>query len=242
MITKAEIKEIRSLQEKKTRREKKKFVIEGEKIVRESIEWKSDCIEVIYHIASYSVPTHLKINCVIITEKELESISSLKTPNKVLAVCTIQIQNPIESTFCIALDDIQDPGNLGTIIRLADWFGIKQILCSETTVDCYNPKVIQATMGGVFRTNICYLDLVSYLSNTSKPILGGLLIGENAFTFEYPKEGIILLGNEGSGISEELKKVITHSITIPKFGDAESLNVASAASIMLGSLFQYHSK
>lgn len=240
MITKAEVKYIKSLQNKKERAFSQKFVIEGEKIVNEALIYGSEVLEHIYATSNYigqiEIPT--SINATIITPHELEKISTLTTPNKAIAICKQQISIKRKSNLILALDHVQDPGNLGTIIRLADWFGIYEIICSENTVDCYNPKVIQSTMGAIFRVNVSYQNLVSYLEKTTLPIYGALLNGENVFTTEFNEKGIILLGNEGNGISEILKQFITNRITIPKYGEAESLNVAMAASIIVGAYFQ----
>jgi len=240
MITKAEVKYIKSLQNKKERAFSQKFVIEGEKIVNEALIYGSEVLEHIYATSNYieqiEIPT--SINATIITPHELEKISTLTSPNKAIAICNQQISIKRKSNLILALDHVQDPGNLGTIIRLADWFGISEIICSENTVDCYNPKVIQSTMGAIFRVNVSYQNLVDYLEKTTLPIYGALLNGENVFTTEFNEKGIILLGNEGNGISEILKQFITNRITIPKYGEAESLNVAMAASIIVGSYFQ----
>ena len=240
MITKAEVKYIKSLQNKKERAFSQKFVIEGEKIVNEALIYGSEVLEHIYATSNYieqiEIPT--SINATIITPHELEKISTLTTPNKAIAICKQQISIKRKSNLILALDHVQDPGNLGTIIRLADWFGISEIICSENTVDCYNPKVIQSTMGAIFRVNVSYQNLIDYLEKTTLPIYGALLNGENVFTTEFNEKGIILLGNEGNGISEILKQFITNRITIPKYGEAESLNVAMAASIIVGSYFQ----
>lgn len=240
MITKADIKYIKSLQNKKERSLSKKFIIEGEKIVNEALIYGSEVLEHIYATSNYieqiDVPTSISLT--IITPQELEKISTLTTPNKAIGICKQQITIKRKSNLILALDHIQDPGNLGTIIRLADWFGISEIICSENTVDCYNPKVIQSTMGAIFRVNVSYQNLVDYLEKTSLPIYGALLNGENVFTTQFNEKGIILLGNEGNGISEILKQFITNKITIPKYGEAESLNVAMAASIIVGAYFQ----
>lgn len=240
MITKADIKYIKSLQNKKERVFSKKFIIEGEKIVNEALIYSPTIIHHLYATSNFieqtSIPDFVSVTQ--ITIQELDQISTLTTPNKAVAICNQQQSEQLNSNLLLALDHIQDPGNLGTIIRLADWFGISEIICSENTVDCYNPKVIQSTMGAIFRVNVSYQNLVDYLEKTSLPIYGALLNGENVFTTQFNEKGIILLGNEGNGISEILKQFITNKITIPKFGEAESLNVAMAASIIVGSYFQ----
>lgn len=238
MISKNRIRFIKSLQQKKQRIENQLFVIEGEKMVNEAIQWIPSQIEVIYHTTEYSLHEDNDILSEVITPQELNEISTLTTPNKVLAICKqLPIKNK-HSDLIIALDGVQDPGNMGTILRLADWFGISHIICSLDTVECYNPKVLQATMGAIFRVKVEYTDLNEYLINTKLPVYGALLEGENLFKSTLQHKGIILLGNEGSGIKDVNKKYITQPITIPRFGNAESLNVATAGAIILGSFFQ----
>ena len=240
MISKNRIRFIKSLQQKKQRIENSLFVIEGEKMVNEAIEWVPQHIDSIYHTSEYKNETKNDFNFSFneITSQELKEISSLTTPNKVIAICRKLPTLDIKSNYLIALDGIQDPGNMGTIIRLADWFGISHIICSKETVDCYNPKVLQATMGAIYRVNIMYTDLVSFFQNNTLPVYGALLEGENLFNHELKKNGIIVLGNEGNGISETIKNHIDIPITIPKYGNAESLNVATAGAIILGTFFQ----
>ena len=136
----------------------------------------------------------------------------------------------------IALDGINDPGNLGTIIRLCDWFGVRQILCSKDSVDCYNPKVVQATMGSLARVSVFYVELKSILTSTKLPVYGAIMNGKNVHETALEQEGILVLGNEANGLSKEVEEVVTHKITIPRFGaiqQTESLNVATAAAILL---------
>ena len=163
----------------------------------------------------------------------MKQISALKTPGKLLAVVRIPVPKASNSDLIIALDGIQDPGNLGTIIRTADWFGISSIVCSKDTVDCFNQKVVQATMGSLFRMSIQYVDLDSYLAETSIPIYGALLDGKDMYSSPMEKQGILLIGNEGKGISNVIKAHVTHPILIPKYGEAESLNAAMATGIIL---------
>ncbi|MBB6369845.1 TrmH family RNA methyltransferase [Chryseobacterium shigense] len=176
-----------------------------------------------------------------ITENELKKISFLKTPKDSVAVCYLpEEKNTEDKDIQLVLDGIQDPGNLGTIIRLADWFGIEQIICSEDTVDVYNPKVIQATMGSFTRVNIIYTNLVKYLSETENINIGTDMDGENIYSFERPGKLNLILGNEGNGMRPETEKLLQKCITIPRFGKSqstESLNVSMAAGIILGQLF-----
>jgi len=180
------------------------------------------------------VPLPLKS---LISESELKKISALSTPNNCLAVFKIPASMPIlDKGLILALDDIRDPGNLGTILRLCDWFGISQVVCSEQTVDLYNPKVVQATMGSISRVNVRYVNLKSFLQNSSLPIFGTFMDGSNVYMEILPKEAIIIMGNEANGISPEVENTIKNRLTIPRFGDlqlTESLNVASATAIIL---------
>lgn len=239
MISKNRIRFIKSLEQKKIRQEEGLFVIEGEKMVLEAIEWIPNYIITIYCTnESESIKTTRNIQIEEVSSNELKSISSLKTPNKAIAICKNLPPTSIISPYTIALDGIQDPGNLGTILRMADWFGISHVICSFDTVDCYNPKVLQATMGAIFRVSVSYVELNDFFNKNTKPVYGALLEGENLFNTNFKSEGIILLGNEGNGIRQINKKHINFPITIPKFGEAESLNVATAGAIILGSLFR----
>lgn len=239
MISKNRIRFIHALSQKKQRIENNRFIIEGEKMVQEAMLWIPSQIETIYATTEFENTTQ-NSNVVIeeITDKELKEISSLTTPNKALAICKIPEIKPIISSLIICLDGIQDPGNMGTILRLADWFGIQDVVCSKNTVDCFNPKVLQATMGAIFRVNVHYVDLNDFLTKTELPIYGALLEGENIFENHYERKGIIVLGNEGNGISEDIKKHVQKAITIPRFGEAESLNVATAGAIILGAFYR----
>lgn len=176
-----------------------------------------------------------------ISENELKKISFLKTPKDSVAVCYLAAEERMEDkNIQLVLDGIQDPGNLGTIIRLADWFGIEQIICSEDTVDFYNPKVIQASMGSFTRVNIIYTDLVEYLSETDNVNIGTDMDGESIYSFERPEKINLILGNEGNGMRPETEALLQQRITIPRFGSSqstESLNVSMAAGIILGQLF-----
>lgn len=238
MISKNELKYIQSLCHKKFRDEHKCFIAEGPKLVNELID-EGMTFEKIYALSEY-VPSKL-INVPIqeISEIELKKMSNLNTPNLVFAI----VKQPVHSSvfnyhnqLTIALDGIQDPGNLGTIIRLADWFGIKQILMSEDTVECYNPKVVQSTMGSIARIAFKYTKLDKELELASVPVYGAVLNGRNVFEMERLSEGIILIGNEGKGISSDLLQKIHQPITIPKKGKAESLNAAMAAGIIISHL------
>ena len=243
MISKNQIKYIRQLELKKFRKRENCFVAEGPKVVSDLLrkyqpkaifatcEW---CPKDAY---DSSVLT-------LITNEELHRISFLQNPQQVLALFPIPSNlspltshlSPLNSHLCLALDGIQDPGNLGTIIRIADWFGIDTIYCSEDTADAYNPKVVQATMGSLAHVHIIYTDLLQLFETLppSYPIYGTLLDGEDIYRQPLSQEGIIVMGNEGNGISEAVRQKITHRLLIPNFhqGDsAESLNVAIATAI-----------
>jgi TrmH family RNA methyltransferase len=232
-LSKEQIKQVLALHKKKFRDENRLFIIEGEKIIKEAAQHMPDCIKVIYTTSPDNF-TNSQFKVVKITSNDLKKISSLKHPQGDLAICHYsESESTIDSKFKIALDKIQDPGNMGTIIRLAAWFGVEEIIASPDTVDCYNPKVVQATMGAIFNVRIIYQELKPFLEQTKLPIYGALLEGENIYQSQLQKEGVLLMGNEGNGISDELIPLISHPITIPKFGVGESLNVAMATGILL---------
>lgn len=196
--------------------------------------------QVLYYVSTSDFNFNNKENIVWYhcDEETLKRCSSLKTPNKVIAVVKKMTFPEKKHRFIIALDSVQDPGNMGTIMRLADWFGVDKIVCSQTTVDHYNPKVIQASMGAFLRVQVEYTDLKNYLAETGLPVFGALLEGENIYKKLLNPEGILLMGNEGNGISEEIKPLITHPVSIPRRGKAESLNVSVATGILLSEFFR----
>lgn len=233
-LSKNKIKWIRSLQLKKFRDELGLFIVEGEKMVIEAIELCPERIESIYFIeGTINIPKGFQHTAV--SEKELDQISSLKTPNKALAVIRKHTQAllSVPPGLILALDGVQDPGNMGTILRIADWFGIENVICSENTVDCFNPKVVQSTMGAIFRVNTEYCNLSKWLRQVNKPVYGALLEGEDVYNSSLKDDAVLLMGNEGKGISDELISLISHPIMIPRFGKAESLNVSIAAGILV---------
>ncbi len=241
MLSKNRIKLIKSLHFKKFRDESNLFLVEGEKMSLELIRLKPECIEQIYGTNEFIEENKIIEKFEKITEKELSQISTLKTPNKVLIVCKKwDLKENINSRneFYLALDEIQDPGNLGTIIRLADWFGVKNIVCSKNTADCFNPKVVQATMGSIFRINLMYQDLSKFIESKNLPVYGAFLDGESIYQKARAPKGILILGNEGNGISKEIENLVSDKITIPKFGEAESLNVSVATGILLSEFFR----
>jgi len=234
MLTKSQIKLITSLDQKKFRNQHQLFVVEGKKGI---VEFLNSTFE-LHHL--FATESTFKVNdekFTLITETELKKISKLKTPNTALALFKIPNTKPVdESKLILALDDVRDPGNLGTIIRLCDWFGIKDLVCSNATVDCYNSKVVQATMGSLTRVNVSYLDLDVFLKAHKNDIFGAFMDGENVYKQTLPDNGVIVLGNEANGISATIEKLVNTKISIPRFGTlqaTESLNVATATAILL---------
>ena len=233
LVSKSQTKLITSLQQKKYRDQTGLFVAEGPKLIaellNEGLKLNSLFTTAVSKITSEN---HFQI-----TENELKKMSFLTTANTSLAVFEIpKLKELQDSGLIVALDSVRDPGNLGTIIRLCDWFGVNQLLCSKDTVDCFNPKVVQATMGSLARVQIHYLSLSEYFEKTELPIYGGFMDGKIVYAEELPEDGIIVMGNEANGISEEIIQKITHKITIPRFGatqKTESLNVATATAILL---------
>lgn len=235
MVSKNQIKLITGLVQKKNRIEHQLFIAEGIKVIQELFLSDFELVH-LYTVSNLNVGFP-KEKIVQITENELKRISVLTTPNECLALFKIpSIKKFDDRGLVVALDDIRDPGNLGTIIRLCDWFGIKQLICSETTVDVYNPKVVQATMGSLTRVIVIYADLVEVLKKTKLPVYGTFMEGGNLYTESKTKDGIIVMGNESNGISNKVEQLIQRKITIPRFGTlqkTESLNVATATAITL---------
>ncbi len=243
MISKSQISFIKSLHQKKIRKEQGLFIVEGLKSIQEFInsEYLVDSVYCTENLMLKLDNLSRKIKPVIISESELSRISTLSTPQAILAVVQIPKHTEInikklDRSFFLALDGVQDPGNLGTIIRTADWFGLNTILCSMDTAEVYNPKVVQASMGSLSRVNIIYTDLGVLFSQINIPVYGALLDGKSIYETDFGQAGIVLLGNEGNGISKELVEKINYPITIPRFGKAESLNVAISASIFCSEL------
>lgn len=235
MLSKSQIKLITSLAQKKGRTKNGLFFVEGIKGISEILQshFKLNSLFTTRDIFnSEESKTH------IISEEELKKISNLKTPQTAIALFEIpKKEKVIFQGLVLALDGIRDPGNLGTIIRLCDWFGVDQLLCSQDTVDCYNPKVVQATMGSITRISIHYLDLEQeVLKHTDFQICGAFLEGENVYKTNLPQNAVILLGNEANGISEKMEKLVSRKLNIPQFSkgqETESLNVATATAIFL---------
>ncbi len=239
MVSKSQISFIKSLHQKKYRKENGIFIIEGIKSIQEFIlsNYQIHSIYYLeqYHAALTALPTNIKLFEV--NNAELDKISTLQTPQGILALVHIPkaaVLKPeaLKNTFTLVLDGVQDPGNMGTIIRTADWFGFKQIICSADCVEVYNPKTVQATMGSLSRTNIFYEELPQVLKDIQIPIFGAVLDGKSLYKTDWGKEGLVILGNEGQGISAPVMKLITNRVTIPRIGGAESLNVAISAAIL----------
>ena len=233
MLSKSQIKLITSLKLKKYRQQYGFFVVEGVKTIKELLQ-SNLVLHALYTTETFNIDAKDEV---LISETDLKRISFLTTPNKALAIFKIPQPKPIEvNGLIVALDAVRDPGNLGTIIRICDWFGIKELICSNETVDCFNPKVVQATMGSLTRVNITYVDLIQFLKTTELPVYGAFMEGENVYNSQLPENGILVMGNEANGVSKEVEAIITDKISIPRFGalqETESLNVATATAILL---------
>ncbi len=235
MVSKSQIKLITSLQQKKYRKQEHLFFVEGVKGVQELLDSNFELHELFTTKSDFLAIEKSKVYT--ITDSDLKKISALATPNSCLAVFKIPKAVSFEQKgLILALDNVRDPGNLGTIIRLCDWFGIKTLFCSEESVDVYNPKVVQATMGSISRVNVVYGNLDQFLSKTKLPIYGTFMDGKNIYNETLSTEGIIVMGNEANGISKTIENLVSQRIAIPQFGDlqtTESLNVATATAIIL---------
>ena len=237
MLSKAQIKLINSLKQKKYRLQHGLFVVEGIKAIQELLKSHFQ-LQVLYTTVSFNIDANVINNKeILISETDLKRISFLTTPNTALAIFRIPVAKPIKPNgLIVALDDVRDPGNLGTIIRLCDWFGVTDLVCSVGTVDCYNPKVIQATMGSITRVNINYTDLETFLSAENLPVYGAFMDGDNVYKSDLSASGVLVMGNEANGISQSIEALVTHKVAIPRFGklqETESLNVATATAILL---------
>lgn len=239
MISKAKIRYINSLSQKKFRNKDSVFVAEGPKVVGDLLAKYSP--KILVHTEEWMCPFSIE-DCedYIVSNEELRKISFLQHPQEILAVF-YQSNNEnsisVEDDLVLALDGVQDPGNMGTIIRIADWFGITQIICSYDTVDVYNPKVVQATMGSIAHVNIKYVDLLSFLKQIPNqiPVYGTFLDGEDIYQKDLQRNGVIIMGNEGNGIKPSIATLINERLLIPNFNkeqkNADSLNVAIATAI-----------
>ncbi len=239
MLTQADIKLINSLKMNKIRNKMGLFLVEGPKMVNELINYPDFEIELIagskkWLDSQISLPNFSPKE---ISEKALQKLSNFSTANEVLVIVKMPKYDAFatrKDSLYLVLDGIQDPGNMGTIIRTAEWFGIHEIICSHDTVDCFNPKVVQATMGSLFRVKCRYEELPSFLEKQKIPIYGTLLNGKNIYQEQLSQSGFIVIGNESKGVSEELQKLITHPLFIPSYADskAESLNASIATAIV----------
>ena len=239
MISKNEVKYIRSLGQQKGRDESGTFLAEGTKLVRDLIMACPENVQKVYAVDVF-LRTQEDILKGIATEQidedTLHQISMLSSPNQVLAVIRKYVTNisDVPATgWVLALDGIQDPGNLGTMIRTADWFGIRHIVCSPDCADQYNPKVVQSSMGSIARVQVHCTDLKQWLMHYKGDIYGAFMEGEKISHHTLPADGVLVIGREGSGIRDDIKKYITHPVTIPGYGQAESLNAAVATGILL---------
>ncbi len=243
MLSKSKLKYIQSLGQKKFRQREGLFIAEGPKLVNDLLEMKSSSIQEIFALKEW-IEDNKKIadsyQVVEITTIELEKISQLSSPNQVVAVVkqfAIDENIEVKDKITLVLDNIQDPGNMGTIIRIADWYGVDQIVCNTQSADMYNPKVIQSTMGSIARVKVFYTELSNWLvKQNTIPIYAAMLNGDDVTVMQKIKEGIIVIGNESKGISDDVLKLISKKITIPQKGKAESLNAAVATGIILSHL------
>ena len=242
MLSKNQVKLIQKLHQKKYRNELNLFIVEGKKSINEFLQaGYTPQLLIATEAFTTNVPQHLFTP---VTKDELRKVSALQNPDEGLAV----FQQPkhkgiLQEGVIVALDNVQDPGNLGTIIRLCDWFGVETLLCNTQTVDCYNPKVVQASMGSLTRVAVHYLDLAAFLTTTALPVYTMDLKGENLYTATFPKDCILILGNEANGISSEVRALSNEVITIPRFSKhqrTESLNVAMAGAIILSEVIGHH--
>lgn len=236
MISKSNAKFIKSLQLKKYRKVEQAFLVEGAKSVLETLKSDFEVLAAATTVNFLNDNDELsQVNTIYeVNERELSALGTFKSNNTALLVVKMKPNVPfsIKKGFTLALDDINDPGNLGAIIRIANWYGIQNIVASEDTVDLYNPKVIAASKGSFNRVNLYYTDLEKYLKTENKPTFGALMEGESIHNIQLPDTGIIVMGNEANGISSKIQEYIHHKVTIPKFGQAESLNVAMATAII----------
>ncbi len=239
MLTAHKIKIFNSLDKKKYRQKYNLFLVEGNKIITE-LKNSSYKIKEIFSVNPAELD-FLDTETHLITDRELKKISFLQSPKDSVAIVELPEVRVLENqNIQIILDGIQDPGNLGTIIRLADWFGIEQIVCSTDTVDLYNPKALQSSKGSLTRVNVFYTDLNDFLKETTSENIGTDMVGENIYDCNFPEKFNLILGNEGNGIRPEVEKLLSKNITIPRFGktkSTESLNVSMATSIILGQIF-----
>ena len=237
MVGKSQIKFIKSLQQKKYRSRNGMFVVEGTKTIKELLGSDIEASKV--YCSDEDLFDVDRDKVVLVSEGDLSRMSGLKSPSKALGVFLIPRPKTIDfDDWILVLDNLRDPGNLGTIIRLCDWFGISQLVCSPDTVDCYNPKVLQATMGSIARVNVVHTDLASFLAKAELSIFGTFMGGHSVYETNLPQKGIMVMGNEANGISPSIEALVHSKIGIPRYGDrdTESLNVATATAIFLNEI------
>ena len=235
MLSKNQVKLIQKLQQKKYRNELNLFIVEGKKSIVEFLQ-AGYRLELLIAIEVFATALN-NHPITLVSKEELRKVSSLKNPDEGLAIFhQRQHKGILQEGVILALDNVQDPGNLGTLIRLCDWFGIETLICNSQTVDCYNPKVVQASMGSLTRVAVHYVDLAGFLATCALPLYAMDLDGENLYTTEFPEDCVLILGNEANGISPEIRALADGIITIPRFGklqQTESLNVAMAGAIVV---------
>lgn len=242
MISKANIQLVKGLQDKKQRQKYGQFVVEGEKSIAELLTSAYTTIK-LFALPEWISQNRLSakgIPCVEVNEKELRQLSVHQAPQKVLALAEIpQVAVPeTGAPFILGLDEIQDPGNLGTIIRIADWYGIRQIVCSKGSTDVYAPKCINASMGSFLRVKVLYADLLDFSVHYNYPLIVSALDGENIHKGKLPDKGMLVIGNEGHGVSSRIQAAAAYRFSIPRFGKAESLNAAVSTAVMLDNLIR----
>jgi TrmH family RNA methyltransferase len=240
MLSKANIKFIKSLQVKKYRKQEQCFVVEGAKSVLELLNSDFEVVA-LYATSGFLDTCDLRLpgDVVEVSERELELAGEFQTNNTAIAVARLKdnvLLKVTDTEYALVLDDIRDPGNLGTIIRTADWYGISKIIASSETADFYNPKVIASTMGSFTRVKIFYTDLTEYLPQVNLKVYGAFLGGQSVHQLKFASGGLVVIGNESNGISPEVGKFVTDKITIPRFGNAESLNAAIATAVICDNL------
>lgn len=243
MLSKTQSKYIRSLSQQKYRNENKVFLAEGDKIAQEWLNSERQ-IQMIVAVAAWVsqnevlISKHAEAELIVVSDDELKKVSSLQTANNVLLVVEKEVEQEININdgWSLALDRIQDPGNMGTIIRIADWFGINNVIASADSVDFYNPKVVQAAMGGHIRVGLYTRDLMRLINDTALTVYAATLDGDNIYAIQNQESGILLIGNESKGVSPELIKLANKKITIPRKGGAESLNAAISTGILVAML------
>lgn len=251
MLSKAKVKYIQRLRQKKQRYKEQVFVVEGEKIVLELLQQQALTIQALYattdFVERYSIiVTPFQNSTTIVSKQELQQLSLLTTPNQVLAVVEMPnytpFTNKIQTSLHLVLENIQDPGNFGTILRIADWFGLPHIFCSKGCVDWCNPKVIQASMGSFLRIPVHYVDFHNlFVQYPDLPVYGAVLGGKNVYETSLQQPSFLLIGNEGQGLSSQSQDLLSHHLTIPKIGTAESLNAGVATGILCALFAQSNS-